>query len=338
MLASDPVRWGVLGTANIAAHAFLPALAQTDAVASVVGSRDPAGAAAWAQANEVERTSTYDEVIKSDVDAVYVALPNNLHTEWAARAAATGKAVLCEKPLGLDRASVARLASHQRSGRIWEAFAFVFHPQTTLLQALARHEAFGSCAQIDSEFHFLLGSTDNIRWSPEQGGGALYDVGCYPIRLARLVFGTEPIVAVARMTPQSRGTIGISAVDTEVAGVIDFPEDRRLLFAAGLQRFPSTFTRIIGTTGEIRVSNPFHPGLKDTVELWSGGKVVTSHPGRSEGVGTAFESAIRHINGVVRGEEPAQATVNLDAVAQAEAMDLVRAAARTEPSRTGRTQ
>jgi D-xylose 1-dehydrogenase (NADP+, D-xylono-1,5-lactone-forming) len=331
MLAGNPVRWGLLGTANIAAHAFLPALARTDAVASVVGSRDPAGATAWARENGIEKTSTYEEVIESNVDAVYVALPNDLHIEWATRAAAAGKAVLCEKPLGLDRASVASLASHQRAGRIWEAFAFVFHPQTTLLQELAQREAFGACVQIDSEFHFSVGSTSNIRWSHEQGGGALYDVGCYPIRLARLMFGAEPTTAVARTTPPSRGASDTSTVDAEVAGIIDFPQGRRLLFSAGLQRFPSTFTRIIGTTGEIRVSNPFHPGLNDTVELWSSGQVVASYPGRSEGVGTAFELEIRHINSVARGREPARATVNLDAVAQAEAIDMVRAAVRAEP-------
>ncbi len=190
---TTPVRWGVLGTANIAAHAFLPAMRDAGDVATVVGSRDPQRGAAWAADNQVERAGSYDDVLSAgDVDAIYVAVPNDSHVEWAARAASTGKAVLCEKPLGLDLAEVDGLLAQVGDALLWEAFVFPFHPQTELLRRLCAADGpIGGVREISSEFHFRVTRSENIRWDAARGGGALLDVGCYPIRLARLLFGAD---------------------------------------------------------------------------------------------------------------------------------------------------
>lgn len=319
--ATAPVRWSVLGTANIAARAFLPAMRAAGGVAVSVGSRDPGRAAAWAHENEVAGAVSYQQAVDADADAIYIALPNTEHVAWAKAAAATGRAVLCEKPLGLDEAEVAGLLAAAPPGALlWESFVFPFHPQTMLLQRCLADGAIGEPAEIASEFHFTVASPANIRMQSGLGGGALYDVGCYPIRLARLLFEAEPYRAVGTYFPAAADA---SAVDLTTAAVCDFPGDRRLVLSAGMRRPMSTYTRIIGSAGELRVTNPFHPRAGDTVELVTPDRRETLLT--NDGT-TAFQCAIEHIQAVVRGiEEPRHLAAD-DAIGNARALDLVRAA------------
>lgn len=317
-MTDRPVRWAVLGTANIAMRSFLPALRAAGGEAVVVGSRDPKRAASWAAEHGVGSTATYAEALADPrVDAIYIAVPNDQHVASAAQAAATGRAVLCEKPLGLEAGEVSTLldAVGPRAP-LWEAFVFPFHPQTQLLAQLADEEL-GGVSDIVSEFHFTVSRPENIRLDPQRGGGALLDVGCYPIRLARLLFGAEPdrAVAVTDATP--------STVDTTVGGVLTFPEDRRLILSASLRRAPSTYTRIIGPLGELRVGNPFHPAPPDGVQLWRDGEMVRRWPVAG---GTAFQYAVEHIHRVLRdGAAPQHRAVD-SSLGNARALDLVRAA------------
>ncbi|MET0425984.1 MAG: Gfo/Idh/MocA family oxidoreductase [Actinoplanes sp.] len=313
---ADPVRWGVIGTANIAARSFLPALREAGGRAVVAGSRSAGRATAWAEENQVESGGSYADVVAAALDAVYVALPNEQHAEWAAAAATTARAVLCEKPLTLDAdATAALLAAAGPQTLLWESFVFPFHPQTELLQSLIAAGDLGEPREIVSEFHFTVGRPDNIRLRPEHGGGALYDVGCYPVRLARLLFGAEPVAASASALP------GPTGVDLDTAGVLDFPSDKRLVFSAGLRRPYSTATRVVGTEGELRVGNPFHPQTTDTVELWSGGALKQTWPA---GEGTAFRHAVQHIHRVLRDGEAPRHLATVDALPQARAIDLIR--------------
>lgn len=308
-------RWGVLGTANIAAKAFLPALREAGGRAVVVGSRSPERGAQWALANDVARADTYAEVLKDPlVEAVYIALPNDQHAQWAAAAVAAGKVVLCEKPMAMDAAEAADLLAQVGSDALlWESFVFPFHPQTALVTGLMADGRIGTMSEIVSEFHFTVGQPGNIRLQAELGGGALYDVGCYPLRLARLLAGREPSAA--------RGSTDLDGVDLDTAAVVDFPGRCRLLLSAGLRRPASTFTRIIGTEAELRVSNPFHPLSTDSVELWAHGERVQSWPAAN---GTAFRYAVQHVHGVIAGEVQPLHLATVDALPQARAMDLVR--------------
>jgi predicted dehydrogenase len=316
-----PLRWAVIGTANIAAKAFLPAMRAAGDTAAVVGSRDPETARSWAEENQVERAASYADALEADdIDAVYISVPNDLHVTWAARAAATGRAVLCEKPLGLDAEQVAGLLDETRGALLWEAFVFPFHPQSARLAELCAPDGpIGGLREIGSEFHFRAGSPENIRWSAERGGGALMDVGCYPIRLARLLFGGEPSAAVASAVWAGSG------VDAEMAAVLQFPDDRRLVLSAGLQRYPSTFTRLIGESGELRVSNPFHPTDRDVVELWRDGERIDRWPAEPQ---RAFQYAVEHIGTVVAGNETPRFLAAETALGNARALDLVHEAAR----------
>lgn len=317
--AAGRARWGVLGTANIAANAFLPALREAGGRAVVVGSRTADRGKAWASQNEVERSAGYQEVLDDpEVDAVYIALPNDLHTEWAAKAIGAGKLVLCEKPMALDAAQAGELLSGVADDALlWESFVFPFHPQTKLVADLTSDGRLGTVTEIVSEFHFQLRQSGNIRLQAERGGGALYDVGCYPVRLARLLFGSEPVAAQG----SSNREVG---VDIDSAAVVDFPDGRRLLLSVGLHRAASTFTRIIGTESELRLGNPFHPKPSDTVELWTGGERVESWP---TATGSAFKHAIDHLHQVLAGSAAPIHLATTDALPQALALDLVRAAA-----------
>ena len=323
---AEPVRWGVLGTANIAARAFLPALRESGGVATVVGSRSGARGQAWAADNGVGRAGTYESVVSArDVDAVYVALPNDQHARWTAAAVAAGKAVLCEKPLTLTAGQASDLlATVGPDADVWESFVFPFHPQTALITDVIAAGRIGALSEVVSEFHFDLGrSTDNIRLRPELGGGALYDVGCYPVRLARLLFDDEPVAAATTMRPEPDG------VERDVAAVLDFPGSRRLVLSAGMRRSMSTYTRIIGSTGELRVTNPFHPREQDTVELWSDGALTETWPAAA---GTAFRHAVDHIDAVLaQGATPRHRAID-DSLGQARALDLVRTASPGAPA------
>ena len=312
-------RWAVLGTANIAARAFLPALRAAGHVATVVGSRDPARAASWAAEHEVARAATYAEALEAEADAVYIALPNEQHVTWAARAARAGRAVLCEKPLGLTADQVAGLLADVGDALLWEAFVFPFHPQTELLRRLCAPDGpLGGVREIVSEFHFAVRSPGNLRWQAEHGGGALLDVGCYPVRLARLLFGSEPSGAAARASWSPGG------VDADLAAVAGFPGERRLIMSAGMRRSPSTFTRLIGAEAELRVTNPFHPTERDRVELWRAGSVEQTWANEPP---LAFQYAISHIGAVLAGTEAPRYLAAADALGNATALDLIRTAA-----------
>jgi predicted dehydrogenase len=319
-VSTKPIRWAVLGTANIAAKAFLPAMRAAGHTAVAVGSRDPERAGAWATENSVGRAVSYADAISADdVDAIYIAVPNDQHVRLAAQAAASGRPVVCEKPLGLDAGEVDTLLAQVGDARLWEAFVFPFHPQTALLvQLCAADGPIGGVREIISEFHFRVTRVENIRWQPVNGGGALLDVGCYPIRLARLLFGTEPSSAAAE------AVVAESGVDAEFAAVLAFPDAQRLIFSVGMRRASSTYTRVIGDDGELRVSNPFHPTENDTVELWRGGQLVQTWPADPA---RAFQYAIEHVADVVNGAEPKHLAAT-DSPGNARALDLVRAAVR----------
>jgi D-xylose 1-dehydrogenase (NADP+, D-xylono-1,5-lactone-forming) len=315
-----PTRWAVLGSANIAAKAFLPAMRAAGGQAVVVGSRNPERARDWAEANHVDRVADYDGALgATDIDAVYIALPNREHTTWAARAVSTGRAVLCEKPLGVDAADTEQLlAGIAADTLLWEAFVFPFHPQTALIRSAL--ERLGRVREIVSEFHFSAPDQDaNIRWQATLGGGALLDVGCYCVRLARLLFDSEPVDVVAR-------AFTAHGVDAEVGAVVDFPQEQRLLMSVGMRGASSTYTRILGDAGELRVVNPFHPRPNDTVQLLTDGSVVEEWTADPR---PAFQCGVEHIQAVLRGEEEPRHLASTDSLGNARTLDLIAAAAAT---------
>ena len=306
----EQVRWGILGTAGIAESAFLPALRETgEGVAVAVGSRDLERGRAWAAEQLVAgAVQGYDAVIADpDVEAVYIPLPNGLHADWTIAALEAGKTVLCEKPLCGTVEDTERVLAAARSaaGSLWEAFVFPFHEQMDLVRAMLADGTIGEVREIQSRFHFILDDPADIRLFADLAGGSIQDVGCYPIRLARLLFDAEPdpsrTIADAEWTSDG--------ADTEMWGALVFPGDRRLVFSCGFRSGYDTLTRVLGTEGEIRMTAPFHPDADDEVTILRDGK-LERQPATTSGQ-MSFTPAIRHIHSVVRGlEEPRHLAVD----------------------------
>jgi predicted dehydrogenase len=316
MTGTGKARWGVLGTANIARAAFLPALREAGGVAAAVAGRDGQRAGQYARENGIERAvEGYQRLIEDpDVDALYIPLPNSLHAEWTIRALRAGRPVLCEKPLTGSAAETERVLSVARETGtlLWEAFVFPFHAQFEQIAGQLSGGAIGELREIQSNFHFRLSRPDNIRLSRELDGGALNDVGCYPVRLARELFGAEHTAAWAT------AEWGGDGVDVESWGVLGFPGGRRLLLSCGMRRSYDTFTRLLGTSGQIHVTNPFHPGRADHFDVHPDGGEPRSYQAATDEY--SFTAALRHIQAVLGGDTPPRMLATDSALGSARAL------------------
>src|SRR6266567_2085720 len=239
MPASKPVRWGIVSTANIARAAFLPALRAAGGIAAAVAGRDLTRAQEYARAYGVGRAvQGYQSLIDDpDTDVLYAALPNALHAEWTIQALRAGKPVLCEKPLCGTLADTEQVlaVARQTGTLLWDAFVFPFSEQMRRIATLVSDGAIGGLAEIQSSFHFRVGRPDDIRMSADLQGGALLDVGCYPVRLAQELFGPRHLSAWAASEPGGQG------VDLQTWGALGYPGGRRLLLSCGMRRSYDTY-------------------------------------------------------------------------------------------------
>jgi predicted dehydrogenase len=319
MTSPGQVHWGIIGSANIARAVFLPGLRQAGGDASAVAGRDAARAEQFARDNEIARSVEGYQTLIDDpaIDALYIPLPNALHPEWTIRALEAGKPVLCEKPLCGTLADTERvLAAARRTGTLlWEAFSFPFHAQFERIKSLVADGAIGDLMEIKSNFHFSLTRPDNIRYSGDLQGGALLDVGCYPVRLATGLFGPEHESAWARATG------GGQDVDVDTWGVLDYPAGRRLLLSCGFGRSYDTFTTLEGTGGQIHATNPFHPGPADSYQLITGREEPRTFPAAPDEL--SFTAITRHINAVLRGEQEPRLLAIETALAPAQALHVL---------------
>jgi predicted dehydrogenase len=192
-----PLRFGILGTAKIA-RSFVAGVrpSQLAAVTSVA-SRDAAKAHAFAQeAGLARHFASYEALLSDrDIDAVYIPLPNGLHAEWSIRALQAGKHVLCEKPLSATAAEARAMfdAARQHGVHLVEGYPYRVQPQTLKLRELLAGGVIGEVRLIQGSFGFTLGAGDNVRLNPQLAGGALMDIGTYPVSLARMIAKARPI-------------------------------------------------------------------------------------------------------------------------------------------------
>ena len=301
MTMTGTVRWGIVGTAKIARTLFLPSLREAGGDPAAVAARDRDRANQWAATNGIARAIVgYQNLVEDpEIDALYIPLPNALHGEWTIRALRAGKPVLCEKPLtGTVAETEQVLAVARETGTpLWEAFAFPFHDQMARLRALLDDGTIGDLREIQSDFYFFLSDRDtNVRMSTVLAGGALLDVGCYPVRLARDLFGAEHEGAWARADFDPGG------VDVTTWGCLDFPGGRHLYLSCGFTRADETFSRLLGTRGQINITNAFHPTADDTFEV----RTADGEPVTHSGAGPnrhSFTPLIEHIQAVVTGSE-----------------------------------
>ena len=313
------IRWGIIGTADIARGGFLPALREAGGgQAWMVASRDLERARLFASENGVAKAcGDYNEIVESDeIDAIYIPVPNHAHYEWTMKALQTHKPVLCEKPLsGVWHQAEAVVKEAQRTrALLWEAYAFQFQPQWLRVQDLIREGAVGDALEIHGTFNTVLGRPEDARWAKAFQGGALNDLGCYPVHVASLLIREDPedVWAQAEIPHE---------VDESVWGVLRYPSRQQLIMNVSFVRRYDTFTRIVGSAGEIRLSNTYHPSARDAVSVYSKRGVVKEYTMQGQ---LPFTDMLRHIHAVARGDsEPMQLAADVS-LPTAWAMEKIR--------------
>jgi predicted dehydrogenase len=254
---AQKIRWGVLGVAKIATVKVIPAI-QRGTLSEVVAiaSRDRLKAAAAAEQLGIAKSyGSYESLLADpDVDAIYNPLPNHLHVPWSIRAAEAGKHVLCEKPIAISVAECRTLIeARDRTGVcVGEAFMVRTHPQWLRARELVRSGAIGDLVSVAAAFSYTNRDPNNIRNVPEYGGGALMDIGCYPIQISRFLFGAEPVhvSGIVQRDPDF-GT------DRLTSAVLEFPNGHAV-FTCSTQMVPYQRVQIFGTKARIEVEIPFN--------------------------------------------------------------------------------
>jgi predicted dehydrogenase len=256
--------WGILGTGKIAKKLAAAIKDSSTGHLAAVGSRTIESARAFANDFGVPRAfGSYEEVLASkEVEAIYISLPNHLHAEWTMRCAAAGKHILCEKPFAVNRAQAERAIEAVRKAKVFlmEAFMYRCHPQTARLVALIREGGIGEVRLIQAGFTYNMGlNLENIRLSNPSAGGAIMDVGCYTISMARLIAGAaggNPFLNPVEI----RGTSHIgerSRVDQQSTAAAKFPGGLVANLSCATQVASEHTLRIWGSEGHIIVPAPW---------------------------------------------------------------------------------
>ena len=252
---ADPVKWGIISTADINRKVIPGAHASPKVELVAVASREQSRAEAYAKQWEIERAyGTYDALLADpDVEAVYISLPNTLHCEWSIRALEAGKHVLCEKPLSRHPDEVAAaFDTADRTGRLLsEAFMYRHNPQTTRLRDLLASGAIGELRLIRSAFSYGLYDESNIRLRTELDGGALMDVGCYNVSGSRLLGGEPERVF-------GEAWFGPSGTDWVFTGALRFPGNVLATFDCGTALANRDELEAIGSEGSLFLDDPWH--------------------------------------------------------------------------------
>ena len=253
----NKVRWGVLSTAAIGVKKVIPGMQRGDwSEVIAIASRDPRKAEEAASALGIARAyGSYEELLADpQIEAIYNPLPNQLHVLWSIKAAEAGKHVLCEKPLSLTVAEAkALIAVRDRTGvKIGEAFMVRTHPQWLRARDLITSGRIGRLRSVIGLFSYFNRDAANIRNIPEYGGGALMDIGCYPITTSRFMFGEEPnrVQALVERDPEMK-------IDRLTSAILDFPSGQAV-FTCSTQLVPYQRMHFLGTRGRIEIEIPFN--------------------------------------------------------------------------------
>lgn len=298
-----------------------PAGTRDDVIVSAVAARDPARAAAYAETHGVPAVAAdYAALLaRDDVDLVYNGLPIAAHAEWSVRALEAGKPVLCEKAFALDEAEARTMvaAAVRADLPLIEAFHYRFHRVMLRAIEIVRSNELGPLVEASGVFEVPIPyARDEIRWRVDQGGGALGDLGCYPVHALRTLIGAEPEVARASIRLEH-------GVDAAAAAELRFPgEVRAELRCSMLAERPAAELVLRGERGRMKIVNFLAPqiGCRFTVE--AGGE-TRAEP--TDGP-TTYEAQLAHVVGVLNGQA-VPVTGGRDAVDNMALMDAIRAAA-----------
>ena len=295
------VVWGVLSTAKIGLKRVLPGMLKSDLLEiRAIASRSPKAAREAATALGIPRAyGSYEELLADpDIEAIYNPLPNHLHVPLTLQAARAGKHVLCEKPIALNALEAQQLRAIAGGVLIMEAFMVRFHPQWQRARELIRQGQVGTLQVVQMLFSYFNTDAANIRNIADIGGGALYDIGCYPIVAGRFFFEAEPRRAIALIDRDPAfGT------DRLTSALLDFGSGRHLDFTVSTQCVPYQRTQLCGSKGRIEIQIPVNAPQGAATHLFlDDGSALGGSAARTETLpesdqyqlqGEAFSRAIR---------------------------------------------
>jgi predicted dehydrogenase len=293
--SSKRVRYAVAGLGHIAQMAVLPAFAhaaRNSELAALISS-DPEKLATLGDKYGVATRGRYEqfEQCLEEVDAVYIALPNSMHVEYAIRAAHAGVHVLCEKPLAVTSGECREIVAACREADVLGMTAYRLHFERTTLWALdqARRGVLGDLRYLTSAFS-MRAKPGGIRTDPSMGGGTLYDIGIYCINAARMFFGSEPYEVFASSIDGSRAAM--PGVDETTASVLRFEGDRLASFITSFDSADVSTLRLVGTAGDLRMQPAYEYAEPIGCELTVDGK-TTKKRGRK---GDQFAPELLHFS------------------------------------------
>jgi D-xylose 1-dehydrogenase (NADP+, D-xylono-1,5-lactone-forming) len=277
------VRFGVLGIGKIARTRFLPAAARAAGVrVTALGTRQVDSLSRVSlPLSEQPRFLDYADLVAAGreiVDAVYIALPNDLHVEWIERCAGAGLHVLCEKPLSGDCAGAlrAKAASDAAGVLLAEGFMYRFDPRHQLVRQLVTAGELGDIRFCRAHFSYPLDDLNNIRLQSDRQGGALADVGCYGVDVLRFLLGVEPLTVSARCH------YGVASKVDELTIVgLGFPSGIEAVIVASTRLARRHEYQIFGSRGTVLVPNAFVPPDQEQTEIIienEGGRVIKQFP------------------------------------------------------------
>jgi len=328
----DTIKWGVLGNASIARTCIIPAIQRShNGAVHALATRDPQNARSVAADHNIRHLYNSYEGLLADpaVDIVYNPLPNHLHHAWTLKALKRGKHVLCEKPLACSAGEAQEMVdvAAQAGLLLMESFSYRFHPRSRRIKEIVAQSSIGRPHLVRSAFCFHLGeellhSGDNPRLKPEMGGGALLDVGCYSVSVARWLLGSEPTQV------QAQAVYHASGVDVHFVGSLRFPGDvLATLEASFITALQQTYT-IVGSEGAIELPHDaFIPWEKDAVFTLRSKDQEAGQEHRTPGA-DAYQLMVEHFAEAVSGKADL-AYPPADSVWTMRVLDALAEAART---------
>lgn len=261
------VVWGVLSTAKIGWEKVIPAMQNGDCCdIRAIASRSLEKGRALADKLGIEKAyGSYEELIADpEIEAIYNPLPNDQHVPLTLLAARAGKHVLCEKPIAITATQAAQLREVADKVHIMEAFMVRFHPQWLQVRERVRNGELGELRVIQAYFAYFNRDVNNIRNRVDIGGGALYDIGCYPIVTGRFLFGCEPlrVMSLVDRDPDFK-------TDRTVSAMLDFGNGRHLNFTVSTQSVVYQRVQLCGTKKRIEIQIPFNAPLGGETKVFS---------------------------------------------------------------------
>ena len=268
----EPVRWGILSTAKIGTEKVIPGMLKEPSLKIVgLASRDAARGAETAKRLGIPKSyGSYEAMLDDpEIEAIYNPLPNHLHVPMTLEAAKRGKHVLCEKPIAITAKEAMALQAVPKGIHVAEAFMVRHNPQWQKARELAKSGVLGTVRGVQVLFSYFNDDPANIRNMADIGGGAILDIGCYPITVSRYVFDAEPkrVVASIERDPKFK-------TDRLSSGIADFGDGRHLTFTCGTQLANHQRANIIGTKGRYEIDIPFNapPTSPNVATLFLDGK------------------------------------------------------------------